>query len=200
MRWAQNIPGNLGQYHCSWCPGSWCRQVINRHGIGHVMGRILSPLMMDINLNCLLIHIQEWFNINLFYPPNNSACQVLTHWGRVMHICVIKITIIGVDNGLWTCQRQAITLTHWGRVTHRCVGNLTTIGSDNNLSPCQRQVIILTNAGILLIWLLGINFSEISIEILTLSFKNMRLKVSSAKWWPFCLGLNVLTNAGILDP
>ena len=30
------------------------------------------------------------------------------------------------------------------------------------------------------------------IEILTFSFKKMRLKVSSAKRWPFCLGLNVL--------
>ena len=37
------------------------------------------------------------------------------------------------------------------------------------------------------------NFSKISIEIgLTFSFKKMRLKLSSAKWWPFCLGLNVL--------
>ena len=30
------------------------------------------------------------------------------------------------------------------------------------------------------------------IEILTFSFIKMRLKVSSAKWRPFCLGLNVL--------
>ena len=34
--------------------------------------------------------------------------------------------------------------------------------------------------------LLGTNFSEILIEILTFSFKKMRLKVSSAKWRPFC--------------
>ena len=30
------------------------------------------------------------------------------------------------------------------------------------------------------------------IEILTFSFMKMRLKVSSAKWRQFCLGLNVL--------
>ena len=41
---------------------------------------------------------------------------------------------------------------------------------------------------------LATNFSEIIIEILTFSFKKMHLKVSSAKWWPFCLGLNVLTR------
>ena len=83
-------------------------------------------------------------------------------------------------------------LTHWGRVTHICVGKLTIIGSDNGLSPDRRQAIIWTNAGLLLIGPLATNFSEILIEILTFSFKKMRLKVSSAKRWPFCLGLNVL--------
>ena len=83
-------------------------------------------------------------------------------------------------------------LTHWGRVTHKCVGKLSIIGSDNGLSPGRRQAIIWTNAGMLLIGPLGTNFSEILIEILTFSFKKMRLKVSSAKWRPFCLGLNVL--------
>ena len=85
-------------------------------------------------------------------------------------------------------------LTHWGRVTHICVGKQTNIGSDNGLSPGRRQAIIWTNAGILLIGPLGTNFSEISIKILTFSFTKMRLKVSSAKWRPFCLGLNVLRN------
>ena len=85
-------------------------------------------------------------------------------------------------------------LTHWGRVTHICVGNLTTIGSDNGLSPGRRQAIILTNDGILLIGPLWTNFSEILIEIPTFSFMKMDLKVSSAKWRPFCLGLNVLID------
>ena len=84
-------------------------------------------------------------------------------------------------------------LTHWGRVTHICVGNLTNIDSDNGLSPSRRQAIIWTNAGLLLIGPLGTNFNEILIEILTFSFKKMRLKVSSEKRRPFCLGLNVLT-------
>ena len=83
-------------------------------------------------------------------------------------------------------------LTHWGRVTHICVSKLTSIGSDNGLSPGRRQAIIWTNAWILLIGPLGTNFSEILIKILTFSFMKMRLKVSSAKWRPFCLGLNVL--------
>ena len=87
-----------------------------------------------------------------------------------------------------------IRLTHWGRVTHICVDKLTIIGSDNGLTPDRRQAIIWTNAGILLIGPLGTNFSEILIEILIFSLKKMRLKVSSAKRRPFCLGLNVLTE------
>ena len=56
-------------------------------------------------------------------------------------------------------------LTHWGRVTHICVSKLTIIGSNNGLLPDRRQAI---------------------------SFKKMHLKMSSGKWRPSCLGLNVL--------
>ena len=83
-------------------------------------------------------------------------------------------------------------LTHWGRVTHICVSKLTIIVSDNGLSPGRRQTIIWTNAGILLIGPLGTKFNETSIEIHTISFKKIHLKMSSGKWRPSCLGLNVL--------
>ena len=85
-------------------------------------------------------------------------------------------------------------LTQWGRVTHICVGKLTIIGSDKGLSLGRRQAIIWTNDGILFIEALGTNFSEILIGIQIFSFQKMRLKMSSAKWRPFCLGLNVLTK------
>ena len=90
-------------------------------------------------------------------------------------------------------ELAALWLTHWGRVTHICVGNLTIIGSDNGLSPGRRQAIIWTNAGILLIGPCGTNFSEILIGIQTFSFQKMQIKMSSAKWRLFCLGLNVLS-------
>ena len=82
-------------------------------------------------------------------------------------------------------------LIHWG---HICVSRLTIIGSDNGLSPGRRQAIIWTNAGILLIRPLETNFNEMLIEILAFSFMKMRLKVSSAKLRPFCLGLNALRD------
>ena len=74
-----------------------------------------------------------------------------------------------------------------------CVRKLTIIGSDNGLSPGWRQAIIWTNAGTLLIRTLGTNFSEILSAIHGFSLKKMHLKMS-AKWCPFCLGLNVLTS------
>ena len=100
------------------------------------------------------------------------------------------------DIGLAMGGHQAIRwsnddLTHWGRVTHIRVSKLTIIGSDNDLSPGRRQAIIWTNAGILLIWPLGTNFSDSSIDIQTFSFKKIHSKMSSGKRQPFCLGLNV---------
>ena len=71
-------------------------------------------------------------------------------------------------------MQPVVRWTHWGRVTHLCVDKLTIIGSDKALSPGRRQAIIWTNARILLIGLLGTNFSEILIEIQTFSLKKMR--------------------------
>ena len=41
---------------------------------------------------------------------------------------------------------------------------------------------------------LGTNFSAILIKMHNVSFTKMHLKIWSAKWWPFCLGLNVLNG------
>ena len=84
------------------------------------------------------------------------------------------------------------TLKYMPFWTHRCVGNVNIIDSENGLTPGWRQAIIGTNVGILLIGPLRTNFSEILIEIKTCLFKKEHLEVSSVKWRPFCLGLNVL--------
>ena len=55
--------------------------------------------------NILLI----WINLNPTWMINH-----LTHWGRVTHICIVKLTIIGSDNGLSPGRRQAITWTNVG--------------------------------------------------------------------------------------
>ena len=111
--------------------------------------------------------------------------------GRWVNIDLMFVShIFVVCNYAFMLQIQ--WFTHWDRVTHICVDNITIIGSDNGLSPGRRQAIIWTNAAILLIRPLGTNFSEILIGNQTFSFKKIHLKMSSAKWRPFCLGLNVL--------
>ena len=60
------------------------------------------------------------FHWSLFL--GGPSCQVLTHWGRVTHICVSKLTIIGSDNGLSPSRRQAIIWTIAGILLIRNLG------------------------------------------------------------------------------
>ena len=70
------------------------------------------------NLSSLLSTQQQWFDKNLL--PNGMEDNIisngdpLTHWGRVTHICVGKLIIIGSDNGLSPGRRQAIIRTNAG--------------------------------------------------------------------------------------
>ena len=45
---------------------------------------------------------------------SEDSYGLLTHWGRVTHICVSKLTIIASDNGLSPGRRQAIIWTNDG--------------------------------------------------------------------------------------
>ena len=124
---------------------------------------------------------KPWYPINaLSFLMRSKPRNQLAVWARL-------------KRARQECLTRKAGLTHWGRVTHKCVSKLTIIGSDNGLSPGWRQAIIWINAGILLIRTSGTNFSEILSEIRAFSLKKMHLKMSTAKWRPFCLGLNVLT-------
>ena len=98
-------------------------------------------------------------------------------WDHYLYCTAIIIhTISCATNWLFKSNHREFSLqvihwsTHWGRVTHICVSKLTITGLDNGLSLGRHQAIIWTNAGILLIGPLGINFSEILIEIQTFWF------------------------------
>ena len=116
--------------------------------------------------------------------------NVLHIWWATFRTCEFAPWVIGFNS-----LRPSDAYTGY-RIGYRILLNrfkaLTIIGSDNGLSPGRRQPIIWTSAGILLIGPLGTNFSEILIGIQTFLFKKMHLKMSSAKWRPSCLGLNVL--------
>ena len=72
--------------------------------------------------------------------------------------------------------------------------NWVSIGSGNGFAPSRQQAVTWTNADLLSTGPLGTNFSENLIEILTFSFKKMSLKMSSAKWQPFCPWRDKLIN------
>ena len=56
---------------------------------------------------CLSVHLSNYFCYHWYQ-------EELTHWGRVTHICVSKLTIIVSDNGLSPGRRQAIIWTNVG--------------------------------------------------------------------------------------
>ena len=107
------------------------------------------------------------------YVMFNSSCK----WN--LHVPHLQVS----------CSDSLDTLRPSDAYMHN---ELTIIGSDNGLSPFRHQAIISTNAGILLIGPLGTNCSEILIYFNVFSFKKMHLKLSSANWQPFNLGLNML--------
>ena len=75
-------------------------------------------------------------------------------------------------------------LTHWGRLTRQSLVIQWLVAYT---APSHYQNHILS------IWILGTNLKFKS-KPKNFLFKKMRLKMSSAKWRPFCLGLRVLTD------
>ena len=86
---------------------------------------ITGPQLLYRNMHCPIMSIEckKYF---IFGKFSISKCEfmkkcmaadfikAITHWGRVMHICVSKLTIIGPDNGLLPGRRQAIIWTNDG--------------------------------------------------------------------------------------
>ena len=82
-----------------------------------------------IVLSMRLYNRNQCYAIVVHYKTLISAkCQrypqiiILTHWGRVTHICVSKLSIIGSDNGLPPGRRQAIIWTNAGILLIRPLG------------------------------------------------------------------------------
>ena len=71
------------------------------------------------NLGHVIYLVVRWCYDAMMYLLRYDTCHVdmiwlLTHWGRVTHTCVGKLTIIGSDNGLSPERRQAINKTDAG--------------------------------------------------------------------------------------
>ena len=82
---------------------------------------IFQKLIFTFHL--LNLHYLKWWNDNICTYHHQIGqmnhhtflmIRSLTHWGRMTHICVSKLTIIGSDNGLSPERRQAIIWTNAG--------------------------------------------------------------------------------------
>ena len=138
--------------------------------------------------------------INSFVHINNTlSCE---EWRHCNDIFIYLFSEQALMNGWTTVWQVSLPyslklirilrmLTHWGRVTHICVSKLTIIGSaPSHYLNHWRYIVNKT---------LRKNFGEISIKIHIFSPMKTHLKVSSAKHWPFCLGLNVLTKVSVQE-
>ena len=70
----------------------------------------------------LLFYVFQWIGVGTI-PRCMMKYGILTHWGRVTHICVSKVTIIVSDNGLSPGRRQAII---WNNAGILLIGTLGT--------------------------------------------------------------------------
>ena len=161
------------------------------------LGLVMSFAIMDtVNIGSgdglSLIRHQTRPEVMLIHYRMDLWEEFVENLIKIKIFSVEKIHLAMLSSECWPFYLCISRETRWGRVTHICISKLTTIGSDNGLSPGRRQAIIWTNAGMLLIGPLGIKFSEILIEINTFSFSKMHLKMSSAKWLLFHLGLDQL--------
>ena len=69
-------------------------------------------------------HLDLWF---AKWRPFCPGLSILTHWDRVTHICVSKLTTTGPDNGLSSGRRQAII---W---TNAWILLIQTLGTNNDI-------------------------------------------------------------------
>ena len=90
---------------------------------------IMSTGPLGTNLSQIVFEIQIFsfkkMHLKMLsgkYQPICLSLNVLTHWGRVTHICVAYLTIIASDNGLSPSQRQAIIWTNAGILLIRPLG------------------------------------------------------------------------------
>ena len=171
----------------------------------HICVRELTNIGSDNGLSPGQRQAIIWTNAGLLSVGllGTNCSEILTHWGRVTHICVISLIIIGSDNGLLPGRRQAIiwtnagilffffffstklyftsfihSYTFWQYIINIVLRRITLC--INNCTSGQSFF-----SGILLIWPLRTKFNEMLIEIQTFSFKKMHWKMSSGKWRVF---------------
>ena len=74
---------------------------------------ISACYLFATNIVFILLYVHRCLLLKIHHCPGWHK-QLLTHWGRVTHICVSVLTTIGSDNDLSPGRRQAIIWTNAG--------------------------------------------------------------------------------------
>ena len=83
--------------------------------------------------------------LSCIYPE--PALQWLSHWGRVMHICISKLTVIGSDNGLSPGWHQAIIWTNAAILLSGPLGtNLNVISREIHIFSFKKMILKMLSA------------------------------------------------------
>ena len=111
------------EWRCSWSSADrqcanyiWVINNFIAWGVAYKKGLMVGEINQyqtttKHNRAWIMYIILGMYCLHVYVPWNNL---VLTHWGRVTHICVGKLTITGWDNGLSPERRQAIISTNAG--------------------------------------------------------------------------------------
>ena len=146
----------------------------------------ISPFVQSYVFNAFGIQItydvKMWLHFPMQFGSYYQNCVVVCHLDCALAIRG-QMSYFAVNANRFFNSLRPSDAYMSPQSNHHC--------SDNGLSPGRRQAITWTNDEQLLIGPLGTNFSEILIEILTFSYKKMRLKLSSGKYRLSCLGLNL---------
>ena len=119
-------------------------------------------------------HCHHW--LTLWQHEAITSCSI-NFWGRMTHICVRKIIIIGSDNGLSPGQRQAIIWTNAGILLIRPLGiNFNEILLGINTFSFNKRHVQMSSAK----WrafCLGLN--ELSYEIIAKCYSQRKWKAEA---------------------
>ena len=118
-----------------WRISSW-KSKLPKNSCYHKFQKILLPVNLQIFVLMIFLYRRK---IDFIYSLERN----LTHWGRVMHICISNLTIIGSDNGLTPGWRQAIIWTNAGillKWNHPCAWQVDLFVRTSGC--CQSKVIL----------------------------------------------------------
>ena len=134
LKWLANINASR-ETSASYIWGLWCQKQVFKACISNCIPQNTGDAITHRCLRyLLLVRKSSYVYKSLgYFSSHNPQIRIshevcchdiypLTHWGRVTHICVSKLTTIGSDNGLSPGRCQAIIWTNDGILLIRTLG------------------------------------------------------------------------------